>query len=284
MTRAFGILLCVMTACMAVADAPSIVIDARGVPSGDNLIANPGFEEGAGDWPSDWGWAPNQPPPKIDRVWAQTALSGARSAGVVSESSSASAYWTQVVPVEPGRVYLLTARVLLEDGTVLVRAYGQDAEGNALKGFDRRAYDRRRTTHPLAPAYWKPEWIIDMAREPWAPVDLVVDTRGEVVPASVSVQIGSYFAPGALYLDDVYFGPGALTLGYVVTGAPLASVRVLDAAGNEQTASGDLGGAERHEGRAEGLALGEAWLIEATATDGTATRYWYPAAPEGAAQ
>lgn len=283
MTRALGILLCVV-ACCAAAAAPHIVIDARGVPAGVNLIANPGFEEGAGEWPDGWGWAPNQPPPKIDRVWAQTALSGARSAGIVSESSSASAYWTQLVPVEPGRVYLLTCRVLLEDGTVLVRAYGQDAEGNALKGFDRRAYDRRRATHPLAPAYWKPEWIIDMTREPWAPVDLVVDTRGEIVPASVSVQIGSYFAPGALLLDDVYFGPGTLTLSYVVTGAPLARVRVLDAAGNQQAASGDLGGAERYEGSTEGLALGEAWLVEATATDGTVTRSWYPEAPEGAAQ
>lgn len=283
MTRAVGILLCILSAWAALADAPRIVIEARGVPAGENLIANPDFEDGD-EWPSGWGWTPNQPPPKIDRVWADTALSGARSAGVISASSSASAYWTQVVRVEPGQVYLLTARVLLEEGKVLVRAYGRDAEGNPLKGFDRRAYDLRLTTHPLAPAYWKPEWIIDMTREPWAPVDLVVDTRGEIVPASVSVQIGSYFAPGTLFVDDVYFGPGTLTLDYVVTGAPLAQVRVLDEGGDEHATSGDLGGATRYEGSAEGLALGEPWLIEATAADGTVTRSWYPAAPEGAAQ
>lgn len=283
MRSAILIIAALVAGCSAVlAQAPAIAIEARGVPVGENLLTNPGFEDGAGEWPDGWGWAPNQPPPKIDRVWSESAFSGARSAGVVSESGSASGYWTQSVPVQPGEVSLLTCRVLLEEGTVLVRAYGHDADGNPLRGFDLRAYDRRRTTHPLAPAYWRPEWIIDMVREPWAPVELIVDTRGGVAPASISVQIGSYFAPGALYIDEVYLGPGTLTLRYTVTGAPLSRVRVLDASGGEQVTSGDLGGAQRHEHRAEGLALGEAWCVEAVATDRTVTRLWYPEAPEGA--
>ncbi|NLO04448.1 MAG: hypothetical protein GX131_01325 [candidate division WS1 bacterium] len=280
MRRVAAILLCIFAICAVSVAAPEITIEARGIPAGENLIVNPGFEAGT-QWPDGWGWSPNQPPSTIWRVWADEALSGARSAGVVNTATSASGYWTQDVALEPGKDYLLTCRALIEDGTILVRADGRDADGKPVKAFDRRAFDRRRASHLLAPTYWKPEWIVDMVRQPWAPVDLFFNTRGDVVPASVSVQIGCYFTAGTMYIDDVYLGPGTIELSYTVTGAPLAQVRLLDRAGELQATSGALNGAERYEGKSDGLPPGEYWCIEATATDGTVSRAWYPEAPEG---
>jgi len=272
-------LLCILVAATALADAPRIVIDARGVPAGDNLIANSSFEEAAGEWPAAWSFTVNQPT-KLTRFWAEEAHSGARSAGVRSEAGYASGYWTQNVPIEPAADYLLTARVQIEDGKVLVRAHGMDADGEFIKLFDRRAYDERRATHIMAPVFWRPAWIVDMVREAWAPVDLVFTTRGEPVPASVSVQIGSYFHPGTLFIDDVYLGPGTLTLSYRVEGAPLARVRLLDADGNE-LAGGDPAGAAEFAGVTEDLPLIGPYCVEAAAADGTVVREWYPEAPEG---
>ncbi|HUS80035.1 MAG TPA: hypothetical protein VM283_02130, partial [Armatimonadota bacterium] len=79
--------------------APQIELQARGVPAGENLIANPGFEQGGGEWPDGWSWTSNQPTGVV-RVWSDRALSGSRSAEVVNTTAAGSGYWLQRVAVE----------------------------------------------------------------------------------------------------------------------------------------------------------------------------------------
>ena len=55
------------------------------------------------------------------------------------------------------------------------------------------------------------------------------------------MQIGSHFAPGALYIDEVY--PAWDADAAHRRAAPLPRVRVLDASGGEQGDLRDLGGA-----------------------------------------
>ncbi len=266
-------------AAVAAAD-PLISVTAIGVPTGENLIVNPSFERGAGEWPDAWSWTSNQPTGVV-RVWSDRALTGKRSAGVLNTTSAGSGYWLQEIPVQANTVYLLTARALIDDGKVLVRALGQDAAGASV-GFDKRAYDQRRASHPLVPGFWKREWVQEMTRDEWAPVDLIFDTSVDRAPDSVVIHLGSYFTEGKCWFDDAYLGPGALTLAYAVSQAPLSRVRVLDAAGAVLADSGPLpAGTVEYEGNVAGLPLVGFHCVESAAPDGAVTRQWYPSAPEG---
>jgi len=280
MSRAMACLLAGLVAAACWAEAPKITVQAQGVPAGENLLANPSFEDGAGDWPDAWGWAPNQPT-KVVRFWANEGAIGARAAGVRNETSGASGYWTQTVPVEPGRDYLLTARVTIEDGKVLLRALGIDAEGQNVRGYDRRAYAERRASHIMAPVFWEPEWIVNMVREPWAPMELIFATRAEPAPARVTVMVGSYFTVGTLLIDDVYLGPGTLTLTYLVEADGIACVRVFDEAGTRLAQHPPTPG-QVVAGELAELPLGGHYRIEATSRTGDVAEVWYPAPPEGA--
>jgi hypothetical protein len=280
MRRARACLLAGLVAAACWAEAPRITVQAEAVPAGENLLANPSFEEGADQWPDAWGWAPNQPT-KVLRFWAEEGFTGRRAARVRNDSAAASGYWTQIVPVEPGHDYLLTARVTIEDGKLLLRAQGLDAEGQPVPGCDRRAYAEVRARHIMAPVFWEPAWIVNMIREPWAPISLSFSTRGEPAPTQVNVQVGSYFSSGAQLIDDVYLGPGALTLSYAVAADGIASVRVTDETDAELARHGPTADA-RVEGRLEGLPLGGRYRIEATSRAGDVAEAWYPAPPEGA--
>ena len=266
--------------CCAAWSGPQIVIKAQATPTGENLITNPGFEEGEGEWPDAWSWTSNQPT-RVTRFWAEEAASGKRSAGTRSELSAGSGYWTQSVPVEADHEYLLRARVKIEGGKVLVRALGTD-EQNVMNSFDKRAYDFRRAGHLLVPVFWRPEWVTGMNREPWTPVDLCFDTRCDPAPTHVIVHVGSYFQEGIACFDEVYLGPGELKLTYGVSAAPLESVRLLDADGQELASSGVLAeGNDEFESSVEGVALIGPYCVEVKSTDGKMTREWYPEPPEG---
>lgn len=280
MTRVMACLLAVVLAAACWAEAPKITVQAEAVASGENLLANPSFEEGAGQWPDAWGWAPNQPT-KVLRFWAEEGFTGRRAARVRNESAAALGYWTQIVPVEPDRDYLLTARVTIEDGMLLLRAQGLDADGQPVPGRDHRAYAEVRARHIMAPVFWEPAWIVSMNREPWAPLSLSFSTRGEPAPTQINVQVGSHKSTGAQLIDDVYLGPGTLTLSYAVEADGIASVRVSDEAGAELARHGPTAEA-RIEGRLEGLPLGGRYRIEATSRAGDVAEVWYPAPPEGA--
>ena len=280
MRNTLTITLALAVTCCAACAAPQVIIHAQATPAGENLVKNPGFEEGEGEWPDAWSWTSNQPT-RVTRFWAEEAATGKRSAGTRSELSAGSGYWTQSVPVEPDREYLLRARVKIEGGKVLIRALGTD-EQDVMNSFDKRAYDFRRAGHLLVPVFWRPEWVTGIHREPWTPVDLVFDTRCDPAPTQVIVHVGSYFAEGIACFDDVYLGPGQLQLTYLVSGAPLESVRLLDADGQELAASGALAeGTDEFEGSVEGLPLVGPYCVEAKTTDGKLTREWYPEPPEG---
>lgn len=280
MSRAMACVLVALMAAACGAEPPRITVQAEVVPAGHNLLANPSFEEGAGEWPDAWGWAPNQPT-KVRRFWAAEGATGDRAAGVRNESAAASGYWTQTVPVEPDRDYLLTARVTIEDGRVLLRALGTDAEGRTVPGFDRRAYAERRASHIMAPVFWEPAWIVNMLREPWAPVTLTFSTRDEPVPTRITVQVGSYFTPGVMLIDDVYLGPGTLTLTYAVEADGLASVRVFDELGTP-LAQHPATAQKVVAGQLTELPPGGRYRIEATSRAGDVAEVWYPAPPEAA--
>ena len=280
MSRAMACLVAGLLVVSCAAEAPRITVQAEAVPAGENLLANPSFEEGAGEWPDAWGWAPNQPT-KVLRFWAEEAFTGRRAARVRNDSAAASGYWTQTVPVEPDRDYLLTARVTIADGKLLLRAQGLDADGQPAPGFDRRAYAEVRARHIMAPVFWEPAWIVNMIREPWAPIDLIFSTRDEPAPPQINVQVGSYFSTGAQLIDDVYLGPGTLTLSYAIEADGIASVCIIDEAGAELARHGPTAEA-RIEGRLEGLPLGGRYRIEATSRAGDVAEAWYPAPPEGA--
>jgi hypothetical protein len=283
MRTVLGLALAVAAIRAAAADAPRVAITALATPTGENLVRNPSFEEGEGDWPEVWSWTSNQPT-RVTRFWAEEALTGSRSAGTLSELSAGSGYWLQMVPVEANREYLLRARVKIDAGKVLVRALGHDEQG-VMKSFDKRAYDFRRTGHLLVPVFWRPEWVIGMHREAWLPVEVSFDTRCDPAPTSVQVHVGSYFREGVSYFDDVYLGPGELKLTYAVHGVQLQSVRLLDAGGEELADSGPLtDGTDEFEGSADKLPLVGPYCVEARGRDGKLTRAWYPAPPEGGEQ
>jgi len=281
MRTMLAIALALSVTCCAVWSAePQIVIKAQAAPTGDNLVQNPSFEDGEPEWPDAWGWTSNQPT-RVTRFWAEEGATGKRSAGTRSELSAGSGYWLQMVPVQPDQEYLLRARVKIESGKVLLRALGHD-EGGVVKGFDKRAYDFRRAGHLLVPVFWRPEWVVGMRREPWAPVYLCFDTRCDPPPAAVQVHVGSYFEEGVANFDDVYLGPGELKLSYVVSGAPLESVRLVDVAGEELASSGAVpAGTDEFENTVEGLPLVGPYCVEVKGADGKVTREWYPEPPEG---
>jgi xylan 1,4-beta-xylosidase len=82
-----------------------------------NLILNPGFEEGAGDVPDGWERYPRDPGPEILVGWdASTAHAGVRSVMVsMSPPAAEVGFWEQAIPLTAGKVYTVSAFIKTRD-------------------------------------------------------------------------------------------------------------------------------------------------------------------------
>ena len=266
MIRELTVVLALLSLAASAAAEPRIVISAHGVPGGTNLVRDPGFEEGGVGW-----HAGSASPESVYAVWSDAPISGDRSAGIRAEIPAASGYWVQEVPVEPATGYLLSARMDLREGKVLVRANG--------RGFDARKYTVRQPDLLTVPVFWKPQWVRGHDLSPGDQIFLTFTTGPEGDPQSVNIALGLYFSRGLVFFDDLYLGPGTLTVEYTVGGDDVTQVRVLDARGT-QLARHDAGGGDVR-GALEGLPLTSHVCVEATLRGGEVYRRWYPDAPDG---
>lgn len=98
-----------------VCHAALLLASATAIPAAaqENLLINPGFEEGQGG-PAGWETFPPEPP-GIEYIWNEDFAHQGHRSVCIRAHQSLPAMWRQVVPVEPGVVYVFAAHVAFED-------------------------------------------------------------------------------------------------------------------------------------------------------------------------
>ncbi len=218
--------------CAVASFAAEAPIAIRAFPDADqrgpNLLQNPSFEAGT-DAPDAWRWGTAIPENFEAGLSWDVKQSGNRSVHVLSHSGRMSGYWSQTVPVRPGKSYLLSAWSRLDAGRILMFVTGRGKLGDREVKLDTRAYLFCGRGHMLVPVFLKPEYMYGARSGRW---NLLV--RRFTVPeplTAVTVHLGSYFQQGEMWFDDAYLSEGPCPLRVEIRAAPpaaLKSVRVED--------------------------------------------------------
>lgn len=179
-------------------------------PTGDNLVKNPGFEDGANGRPADWRFGTAMPENFVAE-WSTDAHTERHSVRILSHSGRMSGYWAQTLPVKANENYRLTAWAKMTGGRILMYALGYDATGKSRRDLlDARRYLSCSADHPLVPVFLKPEYMPGVPPNEWR--QMVLDFKPPEGIARITVHLGSYFQAGEMWFDDVALHAGSLDM------------------------------------------------------------------------
>jgi hypothetical protein len=263
----FGAVLLVLSLAVPAAGAEIQITAAPPLPV-PNLLANPGFEEGAGDQPSAWKFG-TATPDNFVTAWPAEGHTGK---GVYCKALTAamSGYWSQGVRVEPETEYRLTGWYRLRGGKLLVYVHASSPTLNE------RFYATSMLNHFLVPTFLKPQYVRG-APDAWQPLKMEFRTPPGLTAASVS--LGMYFAAGEVWYDDFCLQVAKTTLKIQVSDVQdLRRVEVKTAAGGAVYDSGPLAAGTRSlEHECPGVSTDGAYVVTVTGADGKVTTRRYPA-------
>jgi len=165
--------------------------------AGPNLLENPGFDAPQG-FQHGWTWSP-----MWDQIFKVYYDKEKRAVAIASSSNEYSGYLNQVIPVTPGKEYVLRAELLLPLGRALLWIVAlNDQKKDIGKSWTRRSYSL--ADNPLFPHFVKPEYAPNgRIVNDWETQELRV-----TIPAGVPyvrVNVGSYFGQGIVYFRRVEF-------------------------------------------------------------------------------
>lgn len=176
----------------------------------DNLLQNPGFEEGD-EGPAHWRCFPPQAR-GVRYVWEEGMAHSGERCACVEGAGRGFGMWQQVVPVQPGAIYVLAAWVRSADiappGKACLQLFFRDAQGRPVQRVDLPGHAG---TIP---------WLYDF------PHELFVRAPKTAAKAEVNLYLEGR---GTAWFDDVFFGPAPMgTIAGRVTceGQPVAGARV----------------------------------------------------------
>jgi len=183
---------CLLVASAALAHAATTnTFKFVGVVEPANLIVNGGFEEGK-QGPTGWRFGSARME-NFQYGRTRDAAGGKLAARIVCRSDEMSGYWAQRVTVKPHTRYRLSLKVKLESGKALIYVHG--------KSLNQRLYLNAATDNPLVPVFLPAKWAAGVVeRNTWLTQTLELDSGAET---SVAINLGMYFAAGAVNFDEV---------------------------------------------------------------------------------
>jgi hypothetical protein len=260
-------LLCLI-ACTLPAFAADIQITADPPLPVANILANPGFEDGADAQPAAWKFG-TASPDNFVTGWAAEGRTG-KAVCCKALSASMSGYWGQGVTLQPDTDYRLTGWFRLRGGKLLVYVHAPPPTLNE------RFYATSMLNHFLVPVFLKPEYMRG-APDTWQPLKMEFRTPAGLAAASVS--LGMYFTAGEVWYDDFSLHVAKTTLKLKVTDTEdLRSVQVKTAAGEVVYDSGVLAAGTRAlEHDCPGVSTEGSYVVVATGASGKTSTKQYPA-------
>lgn len=229
--RSLSIVLSLLLACgVALAQQPVAVrITTDPVPADVNMLANPGFEEGAGEDGAPVGWEINTASPEnfIFEPMGD-ARSGETCWRVHTDTPAMSGYIQQNVAVEDDTQYRAWTWLRLEGGRYMMLLRGHvNPPGEASYRFDERTDIISTRNHWLAPLYLNPEHLQGPPPDEWVLMPMTITAPAGL--GTVQVWMGSYFTASEMHFDDAYFGPATCTLSVrIESDSPIRDVRIRD--------------------------------------------------------
>lgn len=208
-----------------------------------NRVRNADFAQRGEDGnPAGWEFT-TATPENFEVGWSEVGRGGPGSARILTRTGSMSGYFVQTVPVTAGERLMVLAYVRLTGGNVLLWLTGSPLMADGTRGrFDERFELPSAKSFFLAPTWIKREYLRGPDPERWVPV-----VRGIDIPAMTALQvgIGSYFARGEMFIDDVYAGPAQADLTVELTAqgdGRIASVEVVAVPGERLVSEAFEGG------------------------------------------
>lgn len=237
-----------------------------------NILANPGFEEGANGRPAAWTFG-TASPDNFVTAWPAEGRTGS-AVYCKALSGSMSGYWNQSVRLEPDTDYRLAGWYHLRGGKLLVYVHA------APPTLNERFYATSMWNHFLVPVFLKPAYVRG-APDTWQPMKLEFHTPAGLTAASVS--LGMYFTAGEVWYDDFCLQVAKTTLKLKVSdAADLRSVEVRSVGGQVVYASGMLpAGTRSVEHVCPGVSTESSYVVSVIDANGRTTTLRYPAGGDG---
>jgi hypothetical protein len=163
------------------------------------------MEDGLDGKPEGWSFGTATP-----AIFQASWLDGGRSGKCLwlkAATGEMSGYWSQTVPVEPGKTYLVAGFMRLAQGKVLCYVHGTGKSPDGRKvSLDERFYRGTMRGHWLTPVFLPPEALGGPAPDAWVPFELRFAVPGPI--RQVTLSLGLYFTAGEASFDDVQIVPG----------------------------------------------------------------------------
>jgi len=239
-----------------------------------NLLSNSGIVDADAGQPKAWEFTTAQPA-NFETGRADVGRTDPGSLHIVTHTGAMSGYWGQPVAVASGAHLMVQARVRMTGGKFLLWLTGSPLGADGVRGrFDERYEAQSMKTFFLAPTWIRREYLRGPDPEQWFLVHKAI-----TIPAgmnTLSVKLGSYFASGDMWIDDVYCGPARVDVRMDVAAASQAAgdaivrVEVISIPGPVTVKDfPGLGGVPEWSGRADDLDASLDLLVRATTAGGS---------------
>jgi hypothetical protein len=181
-----------------------------------NLIANGDCEQGAEGKAAQWSFG-TATPSNFETAWRDDGRSG-KCLWMKAKTGVMSGYFSQSVPVQPGRAYLFHGFFRLGAGRMLVYANSSIALPDGRRvAVDQRFYQGTMRGHWLVPVFLPPDALGGPDLNAWLPFRLSVNITESMT--AVALSLGLYFQPGEVSFDDLWAGLGQTDLSVSVKAA-----------------------------------------------------------------
>ncbi|NLF16590.1 MAG: hypothetical protein GX595_04945 [Lentisphaerae bacterium] len=251
--------------------APFIEVRVRPSEPAANLLKNADLAAHEGVQPVAWEFSSAETA-NFEVGWSDDGHDGAGSLRLRTLTGAMSGYWGQHVAVTPGETLMVQAWVRLTGGKLLLWLTGSPLQPDGSRGrFDQRYEASSMKQFFLAPTWIRRDYLRGPDPERWFLVHKAMTIPDGMT--DLSLKIGSYFALGEMWLDDLYCGPAridaAMTVRADPAGAALRQVQVLAIPGPTVVFdSGALGGAAEWTGQAQGLDATLNLILKVVTADG----------------
>ncbi len=252
--------------------APLVELRVRPSEPSANLLKNADLADHTGGQPTGWEFSSAEAD-NFDVGWSEDGHEGPGALRLRTLTGAMSGYWGQHVAVTPGAVLMVQAWVRLTGGNLLLWLTGSPLQPDGTRGrFDQRYEATSMKQFFLAPTWIRRDYLRGPDPDCWFLVHKAI-----TIPAGMtdlSLKIGSYFALGEMWLDDLYCGPArvdaAMTVRADPAGAALRQVQVLAIPGPTVVFdSGALGGVAEWSGETRGLDATLNLIVKVVTADGS---------------
>lgn len=230
----------------------------------ENLLKNPGFDEGNGIS----GWLDEMHVGYLQK-WEEKGgvTGGCVRVECLRSNILSSGFIVQKVSVDPNAQYVGGASLRMRYGKAFLRLKPSTSAGKEVEAISWAG-------SPLTPNFLSREMTGSPEAEKWIKIQGAINTESD--DHEVTVGLGAFQDPTSIDFDNAYLCKAKVDLSVAVRGRYIRRVVVRDETGQEIWTSGELKNIEKVEQRIDGVNSLSRYEVIALDATGREFKRWYP--------